>query len=352
MPELRQDPVTLEWVIIATERAKRPSEFQSQGGGTRQSCLLSQRQSCPFCEGNEGTTPPEIVAYRKAGTPPNTRGWWVRVVANRFPALRIEGRRDRHEIDDFFRMMDGFGAHEVIIETPEHCDTIGIIPDRQAEEIINMYLDRFLDLKKDARIENITLFRNRGNLAGASLLHPHSQLIGTPMVPGLLRRRLEMAFRHYDDHGKCVYCEMIEKELAERNRLVLENDEYVVFEPFASRVPFETWIVPREHCSAFEAISREQAKALGRTLNAVLGILFNKLNDPDYNYVIRTEPLREDHSGYFHWSLHILPRLTTTAGFEMGSGMFINPMPPEKAAEFLRAPLEGAASPPPSSLNK
>jgi len=338
MPELRQDPITREWVIIATERAKRPSEFTGQGGGTRQVCLLSQRDTCPFCEGNESKTPPEIVAYRKPGTAPNTSGWWIRVVSNRFAALKIEGRRDRREIDGFYRIMDGVGAHEVVIETPEHCDTIGIIEDRQAEEIVMMYLDRFLDLKKDPRMDSITLFRNRGNLAGASLLHPHSQLIATPMVPGLLRRRLEVAFRYYDDQGKCVFCEMIQKELEERTRLVFENDEYVVFEPFASRVPFETWIVPKEHRSAFEDISRAQGKSLGRTLNAVLGLLFQKLNDPDYNYVVRTEPLREDHSVYFHWSLHILPRLTTMAGFEMGSGMFINPMPPEKAAEFLRAP--------------
>ncbi len=336
MPELRQDPTTREWVIIAVERAKRPSEFQGQGATTRRTCLLSQRQSCPFCEGNEAMTPPEIAAYRKAGTAPNTPGWWIRTVPNRFAALRVEGQRDRREIGDFFRMMDGVGAHEVIIETPEHCDTIGIISDSQAEEIVMMYLDRFLALKKDPRFETITCFRNRGSLAGASLLHPHSQLIATPMVPALLRQRLEMAFRYYDDHGACVYCRLIERELAEKTRVVLDNDDFVVFEPFASRVPFETWIVPKMHMSAFEDIPRDLGKALGRTLNAALRILFEKLNDPDYNFVIRTEPLREDHSVYFHWFLQILPRLTTMAGFEMGSGMFINPMPPEKAAEFLR----------------
>jgi UDPglucose--hexose-1-phosphate uridylyltransferase len=336
MPELRQDPVTREWVIIATERAKRPTEFQGQGGNTRSACLLTQKDTCPFCEGNESKTPPEIVAYRKPNTAANSRGWWVRVVPNRFPALKIEGDIERHEMDGFFRLMDGVGAHEVVIETPEHCDTIGIIEDRQAEEIVQMCLDRFLDLKGDPRMETITCFRNRGNLAGASLLHPHTQLIATPMVPNLLRRRLEMAFRYYDDHGKCVYCELIRKELADGRRVIFTNDEYVAFEPFASRVPFETWIVPRDHRSAFESISRDQCKAFGRTLNAVLGLLYRKLNDPDYNYVVRTEPLREDHSSYFHWSLHILPRLTTSAGFEMGSGMFINPMPPETAAEFLR----------------
>jgi len=337
MPELRQDPVTREWVIIATERAKRPTEFQGQGDTTRAVCLLSQRDACPFCDGNEGKTPPEIVAYRKPGTAANSRGWWIRVVPNRFPALKIEGGIERREVENFFRLMDGVGAHEVVIETPEHCDTIGIMDDHQAEEVVQMYLDRFLDLKGDKRMENITCFRNRGNLAGASLLHPHSQLIATPMVPNLLRHQLEMTFRYYDDHGKCVYCEMTRTELADGRRIVYTNDDYVAYTPFASRVPFETWIVPREHRSAFEGISRNQCKALGRTLNAVLGMVFRKLNDPDYNYVIRTEPLREDHSSYFHWSLHILPRLTTSAGFEMGSGMYINPMPPEKAAEFLRS---------------
>ena len=337
MPELRQDPVTRRWVIIATERAKRPTDLRGDGQKTRLECLASQKESCPFCEGNEGKTPPEVAAYRKAGTAANKPGWWVRTVPNRYAALQIEGERERREIGDFFRVMDGVGAHEVIIETPDHCATIGNMTNRQAEEVALMYRDRFLDLKGDKRIESITCFRNRGARAGASLLHPHSQLIATPMVPEMLRRRLEMAFRYYDDHGTCVYCEMAQKEKEEGVRMVLEDNEYIAFEPFASRVPFETWIVSKDHRSAFEDISRDQAKSLGRTLNAVLGLLYRKLDDPDYNFVVRTEPLREDHSSYFHWSLHILPRLTTAAGFEMGSGMYINPMPPETAAEFLRS---------------
>jgi len=337
MPELRQCPVTREWVIIATERGKRPSDFEGEGETSRKDRLEVQRISCPFCPGNESRTPPEIAAYRKEGTAPDTPGWWVRTVPNRFPALRVEGVCERREIGDFFRVMDGVGAHEVIIESPDHCATLGTMDDHQAEEVILMYLDRFNDLKRDRRFENITCFRNRGGRAGASLLHPHSQLIATPIVPGLLRRRLEMAFRYYDDHGRCVFCEMIKKEKDEGVRVVFENDEYIAFEPFASRVPFETWVVPKDHRSAFEDISREQGKSLGRALNDVLGRLYRKLKDPDYNYVIRTEPLREDHSNYFHWSLHILPRLTTAAGFEMGSGMYINPMPPEKAAEYLRS---------------
>lgn len=336
MPELRQDPITREWVVIAVERGKRPHDFQAPGEKARQECLDQQRPSCPFCMGNEAKTPPEVAAYRENGTKANTAGWRVRTVPNRFAALKMEGERQRREIGDFFRMMDGVGAHEVIIETPNHCDTIGRMSDEQVEGVALMYLDRFRALKGDARFESIILFRNRGTRAGASLLHPHSQLIATPMVPGMLRRRLEMSFRYYDDHGACVYCRMVEREKEEGLRMVLENDDYVAFEPFASRVPFETWIVPKDHKSAFEDISRDQAKALGRTLNAVLGLLYRKLDDPDYNYVVRTEPLREDHSSYFHWSLHILPRLTTAAGFEMGSGMYINPMPPETAAAFLR----------------
>jgi UDPglucose--hexose-1-phosphate uridylyltransferase len=233
-------------------------------------------------------------------------------------------------------MMDGIGAHEVIIETPEHSATIGTITDEQAGEIILMYLDRFRDLKKDKRFEFITCFRNRGEQAGASLLHPHSQLIATPMVPGQLRQRLEMAFRYYDDHGACVFCQMMKKEAEDGARIVLENEEFVAFEPFAARVPFETWVMPREHRSDFEGISSDEAKALGITLNAVLGRIYEKLDDPDYNYIVRSEPLREDHGSYFHWFVQILPRLTTAAGFEMGSGMYINPLAPERAAEFLR----------------
>lgn len=334
MQELRQNPATREWVIIATERRKRPDEFRRRAP---RSSPAEKVETCPFCPGNEGMTPPEEQAYRTAGTQPNTPGWWVRVVSNRFAALHPEGNLQRTRQErSFFLKTKGIGKHEVVIETPGHNEPMAFMEEKQLEEIILTYRDRYLALSQDPRFKLIIIFKNHGERAGTSLEHPHSQIVATPIVPLHIRNRLEEAMRYYDDYGACVYCDMLQEELSVGERIVMETAQYVVFNPFASQVPFETWIIPRIHSASFANIGIEEAKELGRVLKAILSRMYHKLQDPDFNLVIHTAPIGDEDEEYYHWYLQILPRLTTQAGFEIGSGIYINHALPEETALFLR----------------
>lgn len=331
MPQLRQDPTTKEWVIIATDRSKRPHDF------IRTQVLDEKppyREDCPFCLGNEHLTPHEHLAYRSGGSP-DGQGWWVRVVANKFPALSPEGNVQRQETG-FFRMMDGVGIHEVVIESPIHNQLLPLMDDKQVEEILLAYRERYLALREDPRIKLIMIFKNHGEAAGTSLDHPHSQLVGTSVVPSNNRKKLEEAARYYDDHGRCVFCDSIREELVCGERTVMDTDTFLVVQPFASRSPFETWIVPKTHQASFGSISMEDSKRLATTLKQTLLRLYSKLNNPDYNFVIHTAPIKDEQEDYYHWHLQIIPRLTNPAGFELGSGIYINVSLPEEAAQFLR----------------
>ena len=331
MTQLRQDPTTKEWVIIAAERSKRPHDFI----GTRASIEKPPyEENCPFCEGNEHLTPHESLAYRSGG-PADSKGWWVRVIPNRFPALSPDGSVQREETG-FFRTMDGVGVHEVVIENPHHDQILPLMEDKQVEEVLLAYRERYLALREDRRIKLIIVFKNHGKAAGTSLEHPHSQLVGTPVVPSNIRRKLEQAARYYDDHRRCVYCDSIQEALSSGTRIVMDTERFVVLQPFASRFPFETWIVPKEHQASFGSISMEDSKQFGKILKTTLFKLYSKLNDPDYNYVINTAPVRDEQEDYYHWHLQIIPRLTTPAGFEMGSGIYINGSLPEETAQFLK----------------
>ena len=332
MPQLRQDRTTKEWVIIAAERAKRPNDFKKAEPVIERP---SFQPDCPFCPGNEHLTPPETLAYRSGG-PPNSSEWWVRVIPNKFPALSPEGSLERKEEKGFFRMMDGVGAHEVVIGSPIHNQLFHRLDDEKVGEVLLAYRERYLALRGDERIKLIIIFKNHGRGAGTSLEHTHSQIVGTSVVPSNIRRKLEEAARYYDDHGSCVYCDLIEEELNDGRRVVMETGKYVVLHPFASRFPFETWILPKEHQASFGLISVEGSKAFGRVLKATLYKLYSKLNDPDYNYVIHTAPIKDEGEDYYHWHLQITPRLTTPAGFEMGSGIYINVAFPEDTAPFLK----------------
>ncbi len=332
MPELRQDPTTKEWVIIASERAKRPDDLVRPKAAAAE--RPSYRHDCPFCEGNERLTPHESLAYRRDGVP-DGRGWWVRVIPNKFPALSPEGSLERKETG-FFRMMDGVGVHEVVIESPLHDRFLPQMDDRQVEEVLLAYRERYLALKDDPRIKLIILFKNHGEAAGTSLDHPHSQLVGTAVVPPRIRKKLDEAARYYDDHGRCVYCDSIREELACAKRIVMETERFVVLQPFASRCPFETIIFPKEHQASFGLVSMDDSKRFAKVLKATLSRLHSRLNNPDYNYVIHTAPIKDEQEDYYHWHLQIIPRLTTPAGFEMGSGIYINVSFPEETARFLR----------------
>lgn len=332
MPQLRQDPTTKEWVIIATERSKRPHDFMKPKPPIQQP---SFKGDCPFCPGNEHLTPHETLAYRKGG-PPDSQGWWVRVVPNRYPALLPEGSLERKEEKGFFRLMDGVGIHEVVIENPLHNQLLSQMDDYQVAEVLLAYRERYLVLREDPRIKLIIIFKNHGVAAGTSLEHTHSQIVGTAVVPTNIRIKLQQAARYYDDHGICVYCDMIEEELGFGKRIVTDTERFVVLHPFASRFPFETWILPKDHHASFGSISMEDSKRFAAILKNTLSKISSKLNDPDYNFVIHTAPVKDEGEDYYHWHLQIIPRLTTTAGFEMGSGMYINVSLPEETAQFMR----------------
>jgi len=342
MPELRRDPITGDWVIIASERAKRPSDFAGHSPG-KSDDEKGGGKSCPFCPGNETMTPPEIMAFRHPGSQRNGPGWWVRVVPNKFPALGIEGDLNKTGFG-MYDWMNGVGAHEVIIETPEHDRQLSFLENRQIEDVLWAYRARYLDLKKDPRLKYILVFRNYGKVAGASLSHPHSQLVATPIIPGVVANELQGARRYAEYRDRCVFCDIVRQEQDEEKRLVTENEHFVVFEPYASRTPFETWIVPKRHASSFAAISAEEQTSFAGILGETLRRLHICLDDPPYNYNIHTAPCDNDADAEFHWHLSISPRLTIAAGFEMGTGIYINVTPPEAAAEYLREVSVQAAS--------
>ncbi len=328
MSELRKDPVTGRWVIISTERGKRPSDFahpKSKAKGT----------FCPFCPGNEDKTPPEILAFRQEGSPPNGSGWRLRVVPNKFPALRVEGEVSREGVG-LYDKMSGIGAHEVIIETPNHEETLSTMPSKSFEDVLWAYRDRMLDLKKDLRLRYAMLFKNHGEEAGATLEHPHSQLVALPIVPHLVMEEMAGARDYYGYKERCIFCDIIRQEIQQGERVILENNEFLVISPFAAFSPFESWILPKRHVSFFEESQIHEIQSLGVIFQETLKRMEKALNFPPYNFTLHTTPFKERHLEYYHWHFEIIPKLTKFAGFEWGSGFFINPTLPEEAAKFLR----------------
>jgi len=328
MPELRKDPIVGRWVIIATDRAKRPVvprvESMPPGPGY-----------CPFCEGQEDKTPFEIISYRDRNTRPNEKGWRVRVVPNKFPALQIEGDLNKRG-EGIYDKMNGIGAHEVIIECPFHEITIANLSEENIREVLWVYRDRLVDLKKDPRFVYGMLFKNVGAAAGASLEHTHSQLIVTPIVPINVQEEMNGSLEFFNYRGRCIYCDMIHQELTSEKRVVLDTQHFISLAPFASRFPFETWIIPKNHNSHFENIQKTEVDELGTVLKTILLKLESALDKPAYNYIIHTSPFDSQAQPHYHWHLEIIPRLTRVAGFEWGTGFYINPVPPEQAAQFLR----------------
>jgi UDPglucose--hexose-1-phosphate uridylyltransferase len=332
MSELRLNRATKEWIIIATERAKRPNQFQIE---THKEKLPPYEPTCPFCPGNEKKTPPEVYTLRKKGSKPNQPGWRIRVVTNKYPALKPSEKTVKIT-GMFFKTTPGVGKHEVIIETPQHDKNFATLSLKQAEEICLVCWKRYLTLERDRRVKLIMIFKNHGVTAGTSLKHPHIQLIALPLVPANIRHLLEEAMRYYDDHGSCVFCDMMKAELKAKKRIILQNERFVAFHPFASQSPFETWVVPKKHNACFGNIDPDEVKSMAFVLKQILRKLHDKLNDPDYNLIIRTAPIKDAQEDYYHWYIQILPRLTTPAGFELGSGVYINTSLPEQTAKFMR----------------
>jgi UDPglucose--hexose-1-phosphate uridylyltransferase len=333
MSEIRQDEITKRWVIIATERAKRPSDMAAPPSHSPDRQEYSP--DCPFCPGNEEMTPPEVLAHREGDGQPDSPGWEVRVVPNRFPALSPKGEVAVRDPAGFTRVT-GVGAHEVIIETPLHSAGPADLGVDGIARVLAAAGERFDVLRRDARLSYIAFFRNNGRAAGSSLTHPHTQIIATPVAPTNVRQEIEEARRYYDDRISCAYCETIRHEREAGDRVVLETDELFVFEPFASRWPFETCIMPKRHSAVLTKDDPARLAALAQALHATLTALYEALGDPAYNLLMHEAPLRDSCEDYYHWHIEILPRLATAAGFELGTGIWINSVLPEQAASYLR----------------
>ena len=339
MSELRHDPLARRWVIIATERSRRPSDYL----GTAEP--IPETGFCPFCPGNEDKTPPEITAVRPPGSPPNGPGWEIRVIPNRYPALAIEGDHERRAVGMYDRMR-GVGAHEVFVESPEHGLDMAEMDPTHLEKILLQYQERLKDLGRDPRFKYVLIFRNHGAVAGATLAHPHTQLIATPITPRAIAQELESAWHHYHLKERCIYCDMLAQEVDSGERIVSLDEHFAVLTPYASRFPFEAMVIPRRHCHSFAEEPRTTLVALAHCLKDFMARLKAVLRDPPYNFVFHTAPNTETvvrRRNYwdtlsvdFHWHIEVLPRLTKVAGFEWGTGFYINPTAPEEAAAFLR----------------
>ena len=328
MPELRKDPVVGRWVIIATDRARRPSDFVAEP-------VRPVGTECVFCEGNEDKTPPELLAGRSPESRPNGPGWSYRVVANKFPALRIEGELEPTG-EGLFDRMNGVGAHEVVIETPTHAASLATLPVEAVADVLLAFRERMVDLKKDPRFEYVLVFKNHGEPAGASLEHPHSQLIATPIIPIMVAEEVAGAARYYQLKERCVWCDILRQERRGGRRTIVEAGGFIALAPFAPRFPFETWILPTVHRAAFEESGVDELRGLAGLLGDFLRRLDRVLGEPPFNFMLHTAPLRGSELESFHWHLEVIPTLTRVAGFEWGSGFFINPVPPEDAAAALR----------------
>lgn len=345
MSELRKDPIVERWVIIAAERGRRPSDFKPEPPAPPVT-------GCPFEGGNEDKTPPEVFAIRPGGGPPNSPGWEVRVVPNKFPALSTEGDVTHHGIG-LLDWTSGVGAHEVVIESPDHDFSYTSAPLEHIVLIFQTFTQRINDLRGDTRFRHIIVFRNHGATAGASLAHPHSQLIALSITPEAVRQKLNAAREFYRRKERCIFCDLIEQEMAIPDRVIYSNEHFVALSPFAARFPFEVQMYPLRHSHDFVNMDESQQYGLAECLQFVLRRYHEELSDPPYNLMLQTAPNlvprpgRPEYWGSiqcdYHWHIEILPRLTKLAGFEWGTGFYINPVSPEQAAGFLR----GDPEPPP-----
>jgi len=325
-------------VIISTERAKRPNDFK----------IVHQdapEGHCPFCEGHEKSTPPEIYAIRKPGTKQDSPGWEVRVVPSVAPKFKIEGELQRRG-QGMYDVMNPIGAHEVIIESSKHLTDIYQLSEHEISNVINTSVYRIKELERDQRFKYCLLFKNHGLKAGGSgkTKHLRSQLIATPVTPTRVKEELRGTRFYYEYKDRCIFCDMIRQEIETGSRIVMETEKMVAIAPFASRFPFELWILPKTHRSDYMNIQPDEVADLSKVMKTVFAKLSKALNDPPYNYMVHTAPFRHvKRPGYwntieedYHWHIEVMPRITQVAGFEWGTGFYINPTPPEEAAKYLR----------------
>jgi UDPglucose--hexose-1-phosphate uridylyltransferase len=333
--EFRQDPTTGEWVIVAPERGQRPGavpKFPARSEGPR------READCPFCPGNEALTPPEILRVPAGG------GWRVRVVPNKFAAVVPQSSLQARQGDGLLVSRNGWGFHEVIVETPDHWRQMAQMDPQEVAEVLRVYRHRYNALRTEPRVKMVFIFKNQGERAGTSLSHPHSQLVATSLVPPFIQRRVEVARNYQHDTGNCLYCALRAVEAAAKERLVFESPHHMVLQAFAPRAPFETWLLPVRHYAAFGDIEEAEIDDLAQILRDTLKAIGTQLGDPDFNYLVHSGPMAQDQSSYYHWYLQIIPRIATAAGLELGTGLSVTTALPEETARLLREGWPPAAS--------
>lgn len=338
MAELRRDPIVGRWVIISAVRSKRPGSYHAEKGSS-----FTKPEKCPFCEGHESMTPPEIYALRSGFSRANAPTWKVRVVPNKYPALEMDTPPEKNR-DGMFDIMTGYGSHEVIIESPDH---VREMDEQSIDEIcdsISAIQERMKYLYNEKKFKYAAVFKNKGKAAGASLSHPHHQLIATTVIPKRVKEELAGAFEYFKNNNRCIFCDIIREESEKRARIVCENDSFISLCPYAPRFPFETWILPKGHCIDFHDEKIIEVNDLLAAIMKETLQRFNKaIGDPEYNYIIHTAPNRIPKEGCwatiekdFHWHIELFPRIVKESAFEWGTGFYINFMPPEQAAKYMR----------------
>ncbi len=330
MSEIRKDPVSHTWVVISTERGKRPSDYK------RKELEKISQKGCPFCEGKEFTQPTQKFAIWPGEYDEKTKQWITRVLPNKFPALKASTQFYQGEVGELYHYLAGVGGHEVLVDSRDHFDTLANMKSEQVEAVLRTYIQRYKYWRVDPRIVYVLIFKNYRHEAGASLSHPHSQLIATPIIPPRIFEELREAKEYYKMENKCIFCQMVEVELKEGSRKVFENESIVAFCPYASRFPFEIYILPKNHQAILEELDEKSIFYLTEAIQEVFKRLEKLLNDPPYNYMLHVSPLRTLGLLYYHWHFEVIPRLAMPAGFEFGGGIFINPISPEDAAKALR----------------
>jgi len=328
MPQLRKDPVLKQWVIISPERGRRPNDFRVEN------VPVQDAVGCPFCEGNEKITPPETMAFRKSGTEANQPGWWVRIIPDRNPILVPTGDAGREGIG-MFDAMNAIGTHEVVIEAPLHHQTLQSVSLDQVKEVIWAYKQRLLDIKKNPRFKHFLIVKNSGS-GVSNFTHAHSHIVATPIIPKRIEEEIDGAREYFHYHDRCIYCDIIRQELEQPVRIVHQDALFVVFCPFASRFPFEMLITPKVHQPFFENSDIDHVHGFANALQIALKKMQVLLANLPYNFILHTSPCSDSYRDFFHWHLEIIPKMTQVAGFEWGSGFYINSSTPEDSARLLR----------------
>ncbi|MBF0408586.1 MAG: galactose-1-phosphate uridylyltransferase [Candidatus Riflebacteria bacterium] len=329
MPQLRKDPILKQWVIVSPERGKRPGDFQNMNA-----MPPDDPEKCPFCEGHEKLTPPETMAFRKSGTSPNEPGWWVRIIPDRDPILIPSGNSGRVGIG-MFDAMNSIGIHEVLVEVPNHDQTLQSVSPNQVREVVWAFKQRLLEIKKNPRFKHFMIVKNSGR-GVSSYSHSHSHIVATPIIPKRIEEELDGAREYFHYHDRCIFCDIVRQEQANPVRVIYQDAFFIAFCPFASRFPFEMMVTPILHQPFFEAIDSDHVTGFAAVLQSLLKRMEKLLTNIPYNFILHTSPISETCRDFFHWHLEIIPKLTQVAGFEWGSGFYINPLPPEDAAKYLR----------------